>query len=256
MADLQETLRATKSRLLTMHYESKTGHIGGNLSCIDILMVLYHAAMQSSDELVLSKGHGAGALYATLWSIGVLTDEDLRTFHKDNTRLSGHPAPKYLPEIAFATGSLGHGLSLACGMALGRQLQGKGGRVYCVMSDGEWQEGSSWEALIFAVKHQLPISIIVDTNGLQGFGSTSDIACQGPLTDRFRSFGVPTEEVDGHCLESLLSAFARPTQGLQAVIAKTRKGNGVTFMEDRMEWHYLPLGETQYRQAIEEIGRS
>src|ERR1700691_3151728 len=171
-----ELLLKAKLRLLQMHYESGVGHIGGNLSCFDILMTLYHSVLEPHDKFVLSKGHSAGALYVTLWSLGLLTDDDLKTFHKDGTRLSGHPPVHGISEIAFATGSLGHGLGLSAGVVLAKKLKGETGRVFCLTSDGEWNEGSNWEALIFSSHHRLNVTLIVDLNGLQGFGRTRDVA--------------------------------------------------------------------------------
>ena len=138
-----------------MHYESGVGHIGGNLSALDALLYLHHYILQKDDQFILSKGHSAGALYIALWGIGKISEEELSTFHKDNTKLAGHPAPNWINEIPFATGSLGHGLGLAAGVSLGNKLQQKLGRVFCLMSDGEWQEGSNWESLIFLNHHQL-----------------------------------------------------------------------------------------------------
>src|SRR5438105_390525 len=149
MDSFAETVRRARARLLQMHFESGVGHIGGNLSCLDVLMVLYHQVLRAEDAFVLSKGHAAGALYTALWSVDRLTDAELRQFHQDGTKLSGHPAPGALPEVPFATGSLGHGLSLAAGLALGKRLKAEPGRVFCLLSDGEWQEGSCWEALRF-----------------------------------------------------------------------------------------------------------
>jgi transketolase len=251
-ASIENTIRAARLRLLQMHYESRVGHIGGNLSCLDLMLVLHHEAMRPEDVFVLSKGHAAGALYVTLWSIGCLSDEDLKTFHGDPTLLSGHPAPCRIPQIAFATGSLGHGLSLSSGIALGRRLQGQPGRVYCLLSDGEWQEGSNWEALIFVVHHRLPVTFIVDTNGLQGFGSTGDIASQGALTAKFGAFGLHAREIDGHDPEAIRSAL-RDASEPAAIVARTHKGHGVSFMADRMEWHYLPMSAQQYEQARGEV---
>jgi transketolase len=176
---------------------------------------------------VLSKGHAAGALYITLWTLGLLTDDDLRSYHRDDTRLSAHPAPNCFPRIPFATGSLGHGLPLAAGMALGKRLTAAPGRSYCLMSDGEWQEGSNWEA------------------------------GQGALTERFRAFGVRTLEIDGHSPHEISQALCASRMdgegGPCAIVAHTRKGCGVSFMENRMEWHYLPMSEAQYRQAQLEV---
>jgi transketolase len=251
----EKTTQARK-RLLQMHYESRVGHIGGNLSCLDSMMVVLHHAMAPEDSLVLSKGHSAGALYVCLWSLGKLSDDELKTFHKDGTRLSGHPPPNAIPDVMFGTGSLGHGLSLAAGVALGRRLRGERGRVFCVMSDGEWQEGSNWEALIFLIHHRLPITIIVDANGLQGFGETVEIASQKSLAPQFRAHGISTIEVDGHDQDAIAEALLLESDGPHAVVARTRKGNGVSFMENRMEWHYLPLTDTQYEQAVQELANA
>jgi transketolase len=237
-----------------MHYESRVGHIGGNLSCLDLMLALHHGVLKPSDQFVLSKGHAAGAYYIILWTLGKLGDDDLRQFHTDGTRLSGHPPTAGIDDILFATGSLGHGLGLASGLALAKRLKDEPGRVYCLMSDGEWNEGSCWEALIFARHHRLDnLAILVDLNGLQGFGTTREVADLDPLADKFRTFGVPTEEIDGHDLVAICRALRADRGGLNAVVARTVKGSGVSFMEDRMEWHYLPLTEAQYRQAVEEI---
>ncbi len=249
-----ELLLRARLRLLRMHYESGVGHIGGNLSSLDILMTLYHQVLRPDDAFVLSKGHAAGALYITLWSTGALCEKDLKSFHKDGTRLSGHPPVQGIPEILFATGSLGHGLGLASGLALARKLKQEPGRVFCLMSDGEWNEGSNWEALIF-LKHQGldNLTLIVDLNGLQGFGRTSDVSGLAPLTGKFRSFGLKTVEVDGHDCTALADVLGRHETDPVAVVARTQKGRGVSFMEDRLEWHYLPLREEQYREAIFEL---
>ena len=138
-----------------MHYESRVGHLGGNLSALDALMTLHHHVMEHADTFILSKGHAAGALYITLWSLGLLRDEELETFHADGTLLAGHPVPGWSERIAFATGSLGHGFPVALGMALARHLNGEPGHVYCLTSDGEWQEGATWEALIFWAHRRL-----------------------------------------------------------------------------------------------------
>lgn len=239
-----------------MHFESGVGHIGGNLSALDAIMYLHHDVLSADDVFVLSKGHAAGALYVALWSVGRLTDEDLTKFHQEGTRLSGHPPHRWIPEIRFATGSLGHGLSLAAGVALGLKMKGAPGRVYCLLSDGDWNEGSTWEALIFSAHHELDrLTFIVDLNGLQGFGATKDVADLGSLEEKFRAFGVPAVTIDGHDLEALAAAFSGESKGPRAIIARTVKGRGVSFMENKMEWHYLAMTEAQYRLALAEIGR-
>ncbi len=217
------------------------------------MLTLHHEVMKPEDRFVLSKGHSAGAYYVVLWTLGKLQEDDLLQFHKDDTRLSGHPPASGIGDILFATGSLGHGLSLAAGLALGKRLMNEPGRVYCLMSDGEWNEGSCWEALIFARHHRLDnLAILVDLNGLQGFGTTRDVAELDPLAEKFRAFGVPTEEIDGHDREAILGALQRERGSLAAFVARTRKGSGVSFMEDRMEWHYLTMTEAQYQQALRE----
>jgi len=254
---LKETLRRSRLRLLQMHYESGVGHIGGNLSCLDLLLTLHHRVMGTEDTFVLSKGHAAGALYVTLWSQGLLSEEDLKQFHKDATRLAGHPPPHGIPGILFATGSLCHGLGLAAGVALGKRLRGEAGRVYCLMSDGEWNEGSSWEALTFISHHRLSnVSIIIDLNGLQGFGSTREVADVGQLADRFEGLALQVHHVDGHHCEAIETALGEVcADKASVIIAKTVKGRGVSFMENKMEWHYLPMSSEQYLQASEEIRR-
>ena len=244
-----------KRRLLQMHYESGVGHLGGNLSALDILLSLYHDVLGSEDQFVLSKGHAAGALYVALWSIGRISDEDLKQFHRDGTLLSGHPPARGLSDILFGTGSLGHGLGLSCGLALAKQLRGAAGQVYCLTSDGEWNEGSCWESLIFAVQKRLGnLVVIVDKNGLQGFGRTSEVANLEPMAERFRSFGAVTVDVAGHDQDVLSNVLREKRRDIPTVIiADTVKGEGVSFMRDRLEWHYLPMTKIQYQQAIQEL---
>ena len=247
-------LRRTRARLLTMHYESGVGHIGGNLSALDAMMLVFHEYLRSTDRFVLSKGHSAGALYATLWSLDRLDDSALKTFHKDDTLLAGHPPADGIVDIPFATGSLGHGLSLAAGMALARRLQHRQGHLFCLTSDGEWQEGSTWEALIFAQHHKLSnLTILIDHNNLQGFGSTADTASMSPLEDRLSGFDVVVDVVDGHNLKQLRDTLDRPNNTVRVIVMNTIKGRGVSFMENRMEWHYLPLNAAQYEMAVSEI---
>lgn len=243
-----------RKRLLQMHFESGVGHIGGNLSALDAMLVVFHEYLRQQDKFVLSKGHSAGALYIALWSIGRLQEEDLKSFHKDDTLLAGHPPAKGLADIPFATGSLGHGLSLAAGTALGFKLKKNDGRVICLTSDGEWQEGSTWEALIFASHHRLDnLTVLVDHNNLQGFGSTAEIASMSPLWDRLQGFDIDLQVIDGHDPDAIRTALAVKPRRPGIIILRTVKGKGVSFMENRMDSHYLPLSENQFRQAIEEI---
>jgi transketolase len=253
MLTVGDIARARK-RLLRMHFEAGVGHIGGNLSAIDALLVVFHDFLGPDDRFVLSKGHGAGALYTALWSIGRLTDEDLSTFHRDGTLLAGHPPAVGIDGIPFATGSLGHGLSLAAGMALAARLRGDGRQVVCMTSDGEWQEGSTWEALVFACHHKLDnLTVLVDHNRLQGFGTTGEVASMDPLADRLHGFDAELVKADGHDPRSIRAALAIACARPKIVLLDTVKGHGVRFMENRMEWHYLPLDEARYREACADL---
>lgn len=249
-----DQLKNARKRLVTMHYKAGVGHLGGNLSSLDAMLVVFHDFLTDQDQFVLSKGHSAGALYTALWSIGQLQDDDLDTFHKDGTLLAGHPPCQGIPLIPFATGSLGHGLSLASGTAMGWKLQARGGRVICLTSDGEWQEGSTWEALIFAAHNQLDnLTVLIDHNGLQGFGSTSDVASMTPLWDKLANHNIDISVVDGHDTQAIRSALEQPRTRPHLVFLKTVKGHGVSFMANKMEWHYLPLNQAQYEAAMSEL---
>jgi transketolase len=251
-SDLGQLARHARRRLLKMHFESRIGHLGGNLSALDALLVLHHRVMSEADNFILSKGHAAGALYIALWSRGLLAEEDLKTFHADGTLLAGHPVPGWNEHIPVATGSLGHGFPVALGMALARHLNGDAGHVYCLTSDGEWQEGVMWEALIFWAHRKLRnITVLVDLNGLQGFGSTREVASMDDLAGRVEGFGIPVLHVDGHDHDAI--AVAVRTHPGALILLHTVKGKGVSFMENRMEWHYLPLSGEQYTAALREL---
>jgi len=254
--EMQRRAVLARRRLLQMHFESGVGHIGGNLSCLDILLAIHHEVLSGSDQFILSKGHAAGALYVALWSAGRLCDDDLKQFHRDATLLSGHPPARGIDGIPFATGSLGHGVGLSAGLALGQRFLGQDGRVLCLTSDGEWNEGSTWESLIFARHHELNnLVVIVDENGLQGFGTTAEVADLSLLSDKFRAFDLMTLEVDGHDQAALTEALqTRPSGGPLMIVARTIKGCGVSFMENRLEWHYLPMNAEQYDRACQDIG--
>ncbi len=243
-----------RARLLQMHYEAKVGHIGGNLSSLDAILHLHSSVMTSEDQFILSKGHSAGALYIALWATGQIQDEELRTFHQDGTKLAGHTVARWHKRIAFATGSLGHGLGLANGAALGKRLRGEPGTVFCLLSDGECEEGSIWEGLMFAHHQKLAnLVVLVDANGLQGFGSTDEVSSLEPLVPKFRGFGLQVQEIDGHDPDALDAALDRRRDEPLIVVLRTVKGKGVSFMEGRMEWHYLPMNEAQYAQAQREL---
>jgi len=247
-------LKQAKKRLLQMHYESNVGHLGGNLSCIDALLVIFHEFLKEKDEFVLSKGHSAGALYIGLWSLGAIPESALASFHKDETLLPAHPSSNGIPKISFATGSLGHGLSLAAGLALGIKLKGRDDAVICLTSDGEWQEGSTWEALIFAIHNDLKnLTIIVDHNELQGFGATSDVASMAPLWEKLEGFSIKTYVIDGHNLDEIRSTIADAKSKLCIIFLRTVKGHGIEQLEGKLESHYLPLTQDQYSQALRNI---
>jgi len=240
-----------RCRLIQMHYASRVGHLGGNLSCLDMMMLTHYELMGPNDIFVLSKGHSAGALYVTLSMIGRIPEAELATFHKDGTRLAGHPPACGIPEIRFATGSLGHGLSLAAGLAIAAQMKGDGRRVFCLTSDGEWQEGSTIEALIFAAHHRLTnLTVLVDHNRLQGFGGTGDVASMDPLDERLAGFGVDLRRCDGHDLAAMRATLSPASNRPVVTILDTIKGRGVPGFENQMKSHYLPITDEQFAGAM------
>jgi transketolase len=245
---------SARKRLLRMHFDSGVGHIGGNLSALDALLILFNEYLAGDDQFILSKGHSAGALYIALWSVGKLSEQDLCSFHRDDTLLAGHPPAQGIADIAFATGSLGHGLSLAAGTALGFKLKGANAQVVCLTSDGEWQEGSTWEALIFASHHRLKaLTVLVDHNNLQGFGSTAEVASMSPLWQRLQGFEVDLQVIDGHDPDAIRAALASAQTRPRVIFLRTVKGRGVSFLEHRMDSHYLPLTAQQFQTAIDEL---
>jgi transketolase len=250
--------------ILEQSRRANVGHIGSALSVADILAALYGHSLRFSrerenerDRFILSKGHAALALYAALSLAGVIPSEELDSFCGDGTRLGVHPE-RELPGVDFSTGSLGMGLSIAAGAALAARLQGSGRRTFVLVSDAECNEGALWEAVMFAAHHRLGgLVAIVDANGQQAFGYTGDVLSLEPLEERWRSFGWDAVTVDGHDVEALTAAFDRADTGAgspRVVIARTTFGKGVPFMERRIEWHYLPMNDAQYRTALAEIG--
>jgi transketolase len=247
-------LSDARKRLIKMHFDSGVGHIGGNLSALDSILLVFHEYLGTKDKFVLSKGHSAGALYISLWSAGRLDESELKLFHQDDTLLAGHPPAQGITDIPFATGSLGHGLSLAAGTALGFRLKNSDAKVICLTSDGEWQEGSTWEALIFSCHHKLSnLTILIDHNNLQGFGSTNEVASMSPLWEKLKGFEADIQIVDGHDLDTMRLALSKEYAGLKIIILNTIKGHGVSFMENRMDSHYLPLSEAQFNMATKEL---
>jgi transketolase len=267
LAPLRADALAIRRRFLRMHFEARAGHIGSGLSDIDILAYVYRVWLRrgqpgdqpgDDDRFILSKGHGASSLYATLHHFGILSDDALATYYKDGTRLPAHPAPRALAAIPAATGSLGHGLPIAAGMAYSfKHLVPGGARVACLLSDGECDEGSTWEGALFAGHHGLDnLVVVVDANGLQGFGRTEDVLRLEPFARKWESFGFAVAEVDGHDFAALHAGFTQPADGRpRCVIARTVKGKGVRLMEGKLEWHYLPMTEAQYAEALAGLDR-
>lgn len=249
---------AIRRQFLRMHYEARAGHIGSGLSAIDLLTYLHGAWLRPQDRFILSKGHGASALYATLHHFGRLSDEELATYYKDGTLFPAHPAPRAHPAIPAATGSLGHGLPIACGMAYTEKvLTARDARVACLLSDGDCNEGSTWEAALFAGHHALDnLVAIVDANGIQGFGRTEDVLRLEPFAAKWEAFGFDVVELDGHDFTQIDAALAAPPRGRpRCLIARTVKGKGVRFMENTVDWHYWPMSEAQYADALAELAR-
>ncbi len=240
------------------------GHIGSCLSVADILAVVYGDLLHADDpgeadrdRFVLSKGHAALALYAALRLRAWLTDAELDTYGADGSLLGVHPQHQ-LAGIDFATGSLGMGLSFAAGAALAGRLQRSARRSYALLSDAECNEGSLWETLMFAAHHRLDtLTAFVDVNGQQALGYTDDVLSTSPLIDRFSSFGWDTVEVDGHDRAAMLDAAIAPRDSRPRVLlCRTVFGKGVSFMEGRIEWHYLPMSDHLYQAAVTELEAS
>ena len=258
---LQEIRGVCARTILGLYHRAKAGHIGTSLSCLEILVDLCFRRMGPEDVVILSKGHAAVALYTVLAKSGRMDEAELATFYQDGTRLAAHPpCGREIPAIPFGTGSLGHGLALATGLVLAQRFTGRRFRVWCIVSDGECNEGSTWEAALFAAQHRLAaLTVIVDANGLQGFGRTREVLDTEPLADKWRAFGFAVAEAaDGNCFAGLDEAYTKLAATPEGdtrphcLIARTVKGHGVSYMENRLEWHYLPMNDEQYQQALRE----
>jgi transketolase len=249
--ELRRLIEKARRRLLRVHYEAHAGHLGGNLSCLDAMMTLYHSVKSDDDIFLLSKGHSAAALYVTLWSKGLISEETLDTFARDGTALPGHPSGTAIPGMLFPTGSLGHGFSLSCGLAVANKYKKSDKKVFCMCSDGEWQEGSCWESLIFAVCHHLDnLTVIIDQNGLQAFGTTNEVACMEELEPKIASFGANAITVNGHDIGALQAGLGTHVPDKPSfVFLRTVKGRGAYF-ENEVSSHYLPLTCEQYEEAL------
>jgi transketolase len=267
LLELQGIAKELRIDIIRTLFLSGSGHPGGSLSAADILSVLFFDEMNvdpadvhmpNRDKFVMSKGHGAPGLYVTMAHKGYFPIEELKTLRKLGTRLQGHPDMKLLPGVEMSTGSLGQGFSASVGMAIAGKLDQSPGRVYTLMGDGEMQEGLVWEAFMSAAHFGLDnLTVIVDWNGLQIDGRNDDIMCIAPLAEKIRSFCWETIEIDGHDIEAIADALAqaKTVKGRPvAIIAKTLKGKGVTFMEDNHNWHGKAPNEEEARLALKELG--
>ena len=264
--ELYERALNIRKEILKLTYEAGSGHPGGSLSIVDILTVLYFKEMNincenikdlNRDRFVLSKGHGAPALYAVLKEKEILDDEDMRNFRQIEGVLQGHPDMNKIRGVDMTTGSLGQGISVACGMAIAGKLDNKNYRVYTILGDGEIEEGQVWEAAMSASHYNLDnLCVIVDNNNLQIDGTIDKVMSPYPIDDKFKAFGFNVINIDGHNFDEIIKAFKnareyknKPT----AIIAKTVKGKGISFMENQVGWHGKAPNKEQYEQALKEL---
>lgn len=259
----QTTARTVRRWVLEHSLRAGAGHIGSSLSVVEILTVLWTRIMRlpgsddrDRDLFVLCKGHAALGLYAAMRAAGVVDDEALKSFCQDGSYFGVHPEFG-VPGVEVTTGSLGQGLSIACGLALALQMRGSPGRVFALLSDAECNEGQVWEAAQFAAHHELDNLIgVIDCNGMQALGRTADVLDLSPMSRRWDAFGWHVEDVDGHDMDALTDVFEaapaisrRPTM----LVARTRLGKGVSFMEDKLEWHYRNLNADLAAAALREV---
>lgn len=260
--DFADHIRISALRMVTA---AKASHIGSALSIADIVAVLYGKILITNsnypnfsmrDRFILSKGHACVAVYAALSKLGYFPEQELQNYGKNYSNLMNHVSHK-VPGVEFSTGSLGHGLPFGVGKALFSKRQKKDWRVFVLLSDGELDEGSNWEALMFAAHHRLNnLTAIIDYNKLQSLTSIENTVRLEPLADKFRAFGAEVYEVDGHDHEKLLNAFQYQAESPKVIIAHTIKGKGVSFMENSVAWHYRSPTSEQLAQAITEINLS
>lgn len=267
--ELQIKTRNLRKNIIKMVYSAQSGHPGGSLSGADILTVLFEKCLNipkewdksadfyKRDRFIMSKGHASPLLYAILAGHGIIKEEELLTFRKFNSRLQGHPAKNYLPGIETSSGSLGQGLSVGCGMALGLKLNNNPANVVVYLGDGELQEGSCWEAFMQAAHRNLDNLIaIIDRNGLQIDGETEHVMALNNLNDKIRAFNWDVIEINGHNFDEIYSAVeaAKKCTKPCAIIAHTVKGKGVSFMENQAAWHGKAPNKEQFEQALKELG--
>lgn len=270
MGRVESTAGALRADIVAMICKAGSGHPGGSLSCADIMSALYFGGVMrhdpqnpddpERDRFVLAKGHAAPALYATLAHAGYFPREELATLRQVGSRLQGHPDSNLLPGVEVSTGSLGQGLSIACGIACGLALEGRNAHVFTLLGDGECEEGQVWEAAMFAAKQSLDnLVAIVDSNSLQIDGDVNDVAGLGDVAAKFEAFGWKVLSVDGHDATLLVSTLEQARDmragAPVAIIAKTVKGKGVSFMEGQAGWHGKAPSAEQAVQALAEIGQ-
>ncbi len=265
-SDLHRLTVNIRRDILTMLHAAGSGHPGGSLSMVELLTALFFDVMDyrpeapdwdRRDRFVLSKGHGVPALYATLAHRGVFPREDLMTLRKLGSPLQGHPDVSRMPAVEASTGSLGQGLSIAAGMAMGSELNGFDNHVFCLISDGENNEGQIWEAALFAPNHQLAnLTVIVDYNKYQLDGATEDVLSLEPMVDKWESFGWHVDRIDGHDLETVVDVLGEARKDRESphcIIADTIKGKGVSFMEGNNEFHGRAPTDEELERALDEL---
>lgn len=264
MGSREEMCNRVRRNILKMVHNAKSGHIGGSLSSVELLVTLFEIMKKDSknhknenrDRFVLSKGHASPVYYAVLAEYGFIPRDELMTFRKFGSRLQGHPSNLYLDCVEVPTGSLGQGLSMACGIALSLKLDNNPAKVYCLLGDGELQEGSCWEAFMNADTHKLNnVIAIIDRNRLQIDGNTEDIKALDNLKDKIASFNWNVIEIDGHNTTQIISAYlkAKNSEKPTAIIANTVKGKGVSFMENNPAWHGKAPNDEELRLALKEL---
>lgn len=264
--DLKMKAKEIRKDIIEEVYNANSGHPGGSLSISDIMAVLYFNELrideknprwEERDRLVLSKGHCSPALYAALAERGFFDKEDLKSFRKIESNLQGHPDLNKVPGVDMTSGSLGQGLSIANGMAIAGKMDNKNYRVYTILGDGEIEEGQIWEAAMTANKYKLDnLCVIVDNNNLQIDGTIEEVMSSYPIDEKFKSFGFNVLTIDGNNIEEILNGFeiAKQTKNKPTcIIAKTIKGKGVSFMENKAEWHGKAPNEEEYIQAMKDL---
>ena len=266
-AELQELAKRLRHRVLDMINRARSAHIGTSFSMVELLTVLYGGVLRvdpkrpdwpERDRFILSKGHGCVALYAVLAERGFFPEEWLDNFYQNGSPLVGHVTHSHVPGVEVSTGSLGHGLSLACGMALAAKRDGKEHRTFVLLSDGECDEGSTWEAMLFAGHHRLDnLVAIVDYNKIQSLGRVEEVLDLEPMAAKWDALRWAVREINGHDFDQIneaLKALPFESGKPSCVIAHTVKGKGVSFMEDDLLWHYRAPDAEEYRRAAEQLG--